>query len=611
MLSGLFVCSITFFGPTSIFAQNAGSDEDDSVEDPFAVTDDGESGASSEDAFGDPFGDPFVVSDEEDPSGDSEDAFGGPFGDPFDVSDEEDPSGDSEDPFGDLDSLFQGDMIEVPEPTDDEAAPEKDLLVDAGISWGGRVSGSVSSEWNWDNIGTESFDPLDAGTESLSPSVSADLFFDARPDADFRAFGKLKIVSDTSGGADLTGTVNDIALTGDLPAGWSREEEDNGDTTIRDQNGDVVFTVADSEESSEPATGTAPALSLSVFELFSDFNFQELLFFRFGKHTIKWGVGYFWSPADVVNLSAIDTEDPTADREGPLSLKAQLPFDIHNAYLYAITNIDAKPLEIAIAPRVEFVIGSTEFGLAAYYQQALAPRGIITALSSIGDIDFFGEAVLSLGSDRVFIRQSRKEVEDFEDPPEELTTVLDTFTVDGYPFFSSTLGFRYLEELEEKAGNLALIGQYFFNGEGYEDSTLLEPAYFLLQNTAYNGLIIADANAQSQGYEDPPALAISDLLNFGRHYGAITVSWNDIFDSGLGFSIFALANLTDLSGIITPALSFDVLDVFNVGISARITFGDEGDEYTNIASLLGNSENEDLGSTLALSLSVSLGGGSF
>ena len=80
MLSGLFVCSITFFGPTSIFAQNAGSDEDDSVEDPFAVTDDGESGASSEDAFGDPFGDPFVVSDEEDPSGDSEDAFGGPFG---------------------------------------------------------------------------------------------------------------------------------------------------------------------------------------------------------------------------------------------------------------------------------------------------------------------------------------------------------------------------------------------------------------------------------------------------------------------------------------------------------------------------------------------------
>ena len=39
-----------------------------------------------------------------------------------------------------------------------------------------------------------------------------------------------------------------------------------------------------------------------VSELFSDFQFRDTLFFRAGKQTINWGVGYFFSPADLLYI---------------------------------------------------------------------------------------------------------------------------------------------------------------------------------------------------------------------------------------------------------------------------------------------------------------------
>ena len=539
------------------------------------------------------------------------------FQDDMVESDETDTQGASDEfDFDDLDSLFQDDMLEIVDIEIMDTAPQDDLLTEEGVSWGGRISGNIQSEWSWSNVGTSDFDPLEAQNEALSPSVSSNLYFDARPDSQFRIFGKFKLGTEAADGVgDLTQVINDVALTGDLPEGWTREEDENGDTLIKDADGTVVFTIAAEEEETaeeDPQTGSAPALNLDVFELFSDFNFDEKVFFRFGKHTIKWGVGYFWSPTDVLNLSTIDVEDPTADREGPVSLKAQYPFGIHNAYLYMITNINAKPLEVAIAPKLEFVVGNTEFGVGGYYQQALSPRITFTFSSSVGDVDFFGEGLASIGSEKTFVRLSRKQVADFADPPEDLETVLDTYTMESFPFLSGTIGFRYLEELDNKAGSIAFIGQYYYNGEGYADSSLLEPAYFLLQNAEFNGLTIADEAAQPEGYEDPPALVAGDLFDWGRHYAAATLGWSNIFDTKLGLSVFALANIGDLSGIVSPSMTFSLIDTFNVNVGARFTFGKIGDEYANPSALInGTNDNENTGTTMSVTLSVSMGGGGF
>jgi hypothetical protein len=585
---------------------------------------------SDDDFFDDPlFDDPFATDGAEDESAADDDAF---FDDPFAVSgdgesgngDASTGSGESESEFigtDELDSLFSTDeMIEDAAESDPEAAPESDLLVTEGVRWGGRISGGVSADFSWDDVWTSDFGLLDPTSESLSPSIGADLFFDARPEEEFRAFGKLKITTTSDGGFQLTGLTFDAGQIDDtnLPDGWTSEENEDGETEIRNEEGVLIITLpaeddgtTDEEEpADEGSTGSAPGLEISVFELFADYVWNDTLFFRFGKHTIKWGTGYFFSPADVLNLTAVDAEDPTAEREGPLSLRIQYPFGITgNAYFYAITNTGAEPLDVAVAPKVEFAVGSGELGLGGYYQRTLAPRLVALYSGSFGEVDVFGEGVLLYGSDRVFVRPSRDQSAATEDPDDDLEVVLDTYEVSNSLFFTATAGARYLKEWNGGT-SLALIGQYFFNGEGYgtDDADLLPHAARLLANPGENGLVIEDEEAQPEGYEDPPDLGFGDLTNWGRHYVGLTAALSNIRDTDLGVTAFALVNVNDWSGIVTPAISYRFLDRFSLSGSARFTFGGEDDEFTDPGAVFTGDPAEP---TFGLTFSISMPGGSF
>jgi hypothetical protein len=543
------------------------------------------------------------------------------FLDPFSDEGTKEDTGTDED----FDSMFGEDMVEELDTETQDTAPQDDLLVEEGVTWGGSISGSLGGEWTWDTVATSDFDIEDPAGENLVPGISANLFFDARPDKDFRAFGKFKIdITDDAADTGITGLESiGIGAVDDssLPEGWTSEENEEGDTEIRNEEGVLLVTLpADDgeggedddggeEDEEEPGTGTPPVLELNVFELFSDFSWKDRLFFRFGKHTIKWGTGYFWSPADVLNLTSIDVEDPAADREGPVSLKIHFPFSYHNAYMYFIANADAKPFEIALAPKAEFVIGNTEIGIGGYYQQALAPRFITMFATSVSDFDFFGEGVVSYGSDRVFVRESRDQSAAEEDPEDNFDVVLDTYEVETRPFFQFTAGTRYIKTFSEERGSLAVIGQYWFNGEGYKNNDLLRPGYYLALNPNTNGLLIQEEENQPEGYEDPPTLTFTDLINFGRHYAALTVNW-EIFQTDINVTVLALANLRDWSGLFVPAVSWKIFDYMTVGVNARFTFGDPGDEYTNQQALFPG--NEDiLGSTLTFGVNFSLGSGRF
>lgn len=567
-----------------------------------------------DDMFADPFSDTDDVGDEESLS---EEMLLDPFGDD-EAGNENSPPEESDD----YDSMFEEDMVEELDTETQNTSPEDDLLVEEGVGWGGSFSGSLGGEWTWDTVATGDFDIEDPLEENLLPSLGANLFFDARPDKDFRVFGKFKIEVSDDGDGGVTGLESiGIGAVDDstLPEGWTAEENEEGDTEIRNEEGVLLTTIAaddteeegdsDEEEEEEPQTGTPPVLELNVFELFSDFTWKDRLFFRFGKHTIKWGTGYFWSPADVLNLTAIDVEDPTADREGPVSLRVHFPFSYHNAYMYFIANADAKPFEIALAPKAEFLIGNTEIGIGGYYQQALAPRIITTFAASLSDFDFFGEGVMSYGSDRVFIRESRDQSAAEEDDEDNFDVVLDTYEVETRPFFQFTAGTRYIKSFSEERGSLAVIGQYWFNGEGYANNDLLRPGYYLALNPNTNGLLIQDEEDQPEGYEDPPALNLSDLANFGRHYAALTVNW-EIFQTDVNFTLLALANLQDWSGLFVPAISWQVFDFMSVSANARFTFGDPGDEYTNQQALFPGNEDME-GSTLTIGVNFSLGSGQF
>ncbi len=514
------------------------------------------------------FDDPFAVLDDEEP-------------DPPDFSEDEITAG-----LDDFDSLFENDDIE--EIQEDDSAPDlaSELLQEEGVRWSGSFSGRIDLGYTWNNW-WEDLTLRRSDDNSLSPSVSASLRFNARPDTEYRVAGKFSI--DLEGGSGLEDLM-DFSNYSIVPDGGG---------------GFLIVYAGDSDNDGGLPDQNPTTLALSVQELFADFNWDRKLFFRFGKSFIKWSKGYFWSPADIVNLSTIDAEDPTSERQGPVNLKINYPFSSNNLNLYLLLDGAVVPEHTAFVLNSEFVIGDFEVGFGAYYKYDHAPRLVSLFSGSIGEIGVFGEGVVSFGSDRVFVRESRIQDETF--------VKLDTYTVDWLPFFSGTIGGMYMNN----DINMNIIGQYFFNGEGYAEkrfsdgSSLLENAVYLYSHPEANGMILLPEE-QGADYEDPPELGTNDLMNFGQHYLGLSVMFMKLFDTDLGFSIFWLASLTDWSGIVSPALSYKLFDKFTASLSARLTYGGKGDEYTNpMALFMGNEQNYPQVPTFDLTLSLSIGGGSF
>lgn len=149
-----------------------------------------------------------------------------------------------------------------------------------------------------------------------------------------------------------------------------------------------------------------------VKELFTDFALRDTAYFRFGKQTITWGTGYFFSPAgNTVNLSAIDPEDTTKQVEGPFALRTQIVFSGSQNCIWAYMIPDSSVFSLdgtaytmasdtAFAAKGDVVFGGWELGLGAYYKYARAPKGIFTASGTLfNKVSAFAECVYAYGTD--------------------------------------------------------------------------------------------------------------------------------------------------------------------------------------------------------------------
>lgn len=267
---------------------------------------------------------------------------------------------------------------------------DEDLLSnEEGVETGGSYSFITAGSWYW-NTDT---DPLPENiSEQLDYSLEARLFFSARPDTNIRVYGESWISSPFA-------TAEDDPLT-PLDEGRSFE--------------DIV----------------------RLDELFADFTVGDSFFLRAGKQTMKWGVGYFFSPADLLSLSEIDPEDPEADLEGPIGLKANMASGINNYYLYGIIPEETSvPSDIALAAHAELVAGTAEIGFGGYYLHDRNAAGMVTITSSLWNLDLFAEAVLQYD----FVQD---------------------------PWLETTIGRRYSWEHDESDLAFSLTGQLYYTGAG-------------------------------------------------------------------------------------------------------------------------------------------------
>ncbi|MBP7263819.1 MAG: hypothetical protein KBB32_06560 [Spirochaetia bacterium] len=435
----------------------------------------------------------------------------------------------------DEDALFGSEdewLDQVDEGQDDALAA---LVVSEGVVLGGSVSGSLDASWTWHDPWS-GFDPAAPDEYGLQPGLSSLVFFDARPEEGSRVHASVKL-------------------------GWPFASQRSFLTEATIYENPLLS--GEWHIATESETVGIP--NITVFELFTDFAYNDALFFRFGKQTLNWGPGYFFSPANVLNIQTIDPLNPTAQLEGPLSVRAHLPVagTQHNLWAYAVFDADTlKPEDTALAAKAEFVLGGWELSAGAWYAWERPLRGILTAAGSLDRVSVFSEAYLARGSDRTWVS--------------DITTTLpfvETTTDDSSAFFKGTAGFMWTQS----DWKLTVAGQYLYDGEGYEDSErerLIDDAY---ANEADIKPILDPSGA------DPDEAFSSFLkgliLNSGRHYAALSVAKSEFLHDDLSLSVFGVGNLSDWSGYARLSLSWRVFKGMSLDAWSGFAFGLSDSEY--------------------------------
>lgn len=325
----------------------------------------------------------------------------------------------------------------------------------------------------------------------------------------------------------------------------------------------------------------------SLDEIFVDAAIGRSVFFRMGKQRIRWGVGNWYKPSDVLSLSAIDPDRPRAEREGPFAFKADMPFGLNHATLYVVPPTEADELgTFSIAERTDFVVGGFELSLAGFYRSDMMakPRLMFLFTGAVAGIDVYGETVASWGSDRIYARSDG-------------SGGYEAFMVENQIIMQSTLGAKF-SKMTSDGFSLNLHVQGYYNGMGYADSTILASAAARNAIKGQDGWVAADISATGNGMW---YLAGSLGLGFRQGRGKNLLATS--------FSAYALHNFSDGSTRLNPNLSLQLGSGgsgFRMQVSSLSSFGPNGSEYAPRGNVVQPAFEATLFNQLGLGLKVPL-----
>lgn len=418
--------------------------------------------------------------------------------------------------FGSDDDFFFGDdagIIELEDLNTGSFSESKSdlkhgvLFEDGSVKIGGSFNMSLGTTTSFKE--NESFKDSLWNTK-LQPVANASITLDARPSENLRLYMKSGINYPyvTQGNAIIFGeTINLPVSIGGFPMSIPVSFLTSSDMSIRNM--------------------------FYIKELFTDFNLGQNVAMRFGKQTVTWGTGYFYSPADVIN-AAIDPENPTEQVEGPLCLRTQIVFPgTQNAlWAYIIPDTYSSANEIdarktAFAAKGDFVLGGWELGFGGYYKYDTTPRLMFTASGTLfRKISVFAEATGCYGQ------------------PEQWTSDKDKDF-----FCQATAGFMYTW----KNPQITLMGQYYYNGQ--TDAALES---------------VQESLSAMPEYADQVS-----MLNFSKRNGhnlAVALNFGKIYSSQVSASLYAITNLTKETLIGSLAVNYSPFTNFNVSAGPYLTW---------------------------------------
>ena len=232
----------------------------------------------------------------------------------------------------------------------------------------------------------------------------------------------------------------------------------------------------------------------NIDELFYDFIIDDY-FIRVGKQTLNMGVGYFYSPANLLNITSINPLDPEGKQEGPIAIKINKPFENNNLYAYLTMPAASNYLleDISMAATYETLIGDGEYTISGYYNYDIAndPTKVALTVSSplYTDVDLIAEFVESY---------------------------------DGSEFnFEGTLGLSIMKDITAFSDtSISLIGQYYYNQDGVKQIGLSQ-----FDSTHQIGMMLSLSTPLDLGF------SLSSINIISETTGVLTSNlWYDVSD---------------------------------------------------------------------------------
>ncbi len=371
-------------------------------------------------------------------------------------------AGRDEDIFGPVvtDPPVDGAVPPPVEATSIDAALDR---ADSTLAGGGRL-------W-WRVAGVVPQGVKDAGDVALTAPSLLDLFVDARPNDRVRAYARARV-------------------------NWD-------------------FSAVDGEV--DPFTGEPvvdPELLLD--QAWLKFDAAKRVFFTAGRQRVKWGVGRFWNPTDVLSASVLDPLAADDLRTGADLVRVNVPVGVSN--LVAVAQLSgAESLEdVGGAARAEVVVGNTEMSVSAASRKGTNTRLGADVSTGVWVLDLRVEAAVSRGDHRW-------------EGAFDWTTGAIPEQVDTSEMWIPQVVAGLETSVKTGVEDTITVGvEGFYNGRGQDDATLypwlltvaeFQPFYL---GTWYGG---AYATLPCPGSCDDHNFILSGLMNFSDETGIVRADW--------------------------------------------------------------------------------------
>ncbi len=460
-------------------------------------------------------------------------------------------------PSADLNtSQAEADFFGSSQPTVEKAKPTTAdptlAFTSQGTSWGGVLYDKI--EWNGGWLGSNpNFSSLaDNWGDSVNYTLNNIFYMNSRPDKNFRV--KVALVSNWP----FTQTVYQ-----------------------------PYYTPYQSISSSTVTTTYPLSIpTVRIWELFADVTVDHFLpaswdtnlYLRFGKQETSWGVAYFYSAGDVLSLTGIDPNNPTAEREGPVALKMSIPFPDQRIDLSGFvvapdsvfTPTPGMPAtsptfrDLGYALRSDAAFANMQWALSGYYQRDQAKKLVGSVSGGLGwlnlpfskDINWFTEEICAYGADRWLGYGSQN------------LSGLSTFSGLSKPwqtYFSNVSGLSY----SNSEYNASLRVEYYYNGEGSADQTYPQKLYnaYLMQLSG-NPL-----------YGTNSLLTTNDIVYPGIHNLTALLSFTTLDNSKFDASALWQQNFSDGSGWVKPLLTYNFNNFFSLYTGVQFVWGANGTQF--------------------------------